>query len=377
MAVSFPFPQGTMKPDQFVPRLFAICCVIAAAFLCYRQTIEGFSAGNIVLAAFMIFFAVAAWLNARKRASDDLENDDRPLISIVLLLSEPLYLEDGILAHLASDILGEPVGLASDQEADTNTGREAFVAGHPPIFIVHSQLGTFSVNNIDAPYFKDPDEVAESIPELRRRKAVQSHAAWLSVDLLSRHDEGADPHKTYAIIGSLVAELAERAGDSCLAVFVPESSVIETWNQEMAAQLRSGDPLAGMIETAQPPVVGVSGDDPRLVAAAEEARQRWPEFLAALEKRTDDEHFAVKAPLTSGGNTEFIWISVLGTHGDVIFGTIDNDPVDLPEFKAGDQVDVELPDLNDWIFSRGDQVEGGFTIKVLQEIQNEQARTTR
>mgnify|MGYP003329175806 CR=1 FL=1 len=45
------------------------------------------------------------------------------------------------------------------------------------------------------------------------------------------------------------------------------------------------------------------------VAAVAEATRRWPEFVAAFSAR-DGEGHSVKAPITRGERTEFIWIEV-------------------------------------------------------------------
>ena len=58
-------------------------------------------------------------------------------------------------------------------------------------------------------------------------------------------------------------------------------------------------------------VVQLGADDPGLVAAAAEAKRRWPEFVAAFNEQRPGRKCAVKyaAPIKSGGE-EHIWIMV-------------------------------------------------------------------
>jgi uncharacterized protein YegJ (DUF2314 family) len=103
-------------------------------------------------------------------------------------------------------------------------------------------------------------------------------------------------------------------------------------------------------------------------AAVAEARRRWPEFVAAFEQRRAGQLFAVKAPITDGNNTEFMWAAVTAIEGDLVLGTLENEPVDLKNFRYGGRVRIPSIDLNDWIISEGDSHRGGFTINVLTDL---------
>ena len=58
-------------------------------------------------------------------------------------------------------------------------------------------------------------------------------------------------------------------------------------------------------------VVQLGADDPGLVAAAAEAKRRWPEFVAAFNEHRPGRKCSVKyaAPIKGGGD-ELIWIMV-------------------------------------------------------------------
>ncbi len=115
------------------------------------------------------------------------------------------------------------------------------------------------------------------------------------------------------------------------------------------------------------PVVNVEKDDAEMNAAIAEARQRWPELLAAYREHKG-ESYAVKYPFpTKNGGNEHIWISVTNIEGDSVTGLIDNEPVNDIGHKNGDSVTVPGKELSDWMYmppGSKDYV-GGFTIKVL------------
>jgi uncharacterized protein YegJ (DUF2314 family) len=117
--------------------------------------------------------------------------------------------------------------------------------------------------------------------------------------------------------------------------------------------------------------VPVSGDDPRLKAAVSRARRSWSEFVSAFEERQPEQHFAVKSRIGDEETFEFMWLTVTGLENGYIYGRLDNDPIELTSIRCGDRVRVPLKDLNDWLYTSGEQMIGGYTIEVLRKIQQE------
>lgn len=56
-----------------------------------------------------------------------------------------------------------------------------------------------------------------------------------------------------------------------------------------------------------------------------------------------------------------------GIENDVIYGILDNDPVDVSTVKSGDRVRVNVSELNDWMIGDDQSMRGGFTVKVLRD----------
>ncbi len=131
------------------------------------------------------------------------------------------------------------------------------------------------------------------------------------------------------------------------------------------------------VKPVQAPVPEVSGtavitveQDPRLKAAEAEARNRFPEFAAAFQNGAGSD-FAVKAQLVANGGREHIWVKVKSLTGNTITGDLGNNPINPGELKLGSRVQVDLNQVEDWIFSRNGKREGSFTKPVLLQMEKE------
>jgi uncharacterized protein YegJ (DUF2314 family) len=303
-----------------------------------------------------------SWLKGLFRApADESVADDKPLIAIVLLLKRPRLLEAEQVAALASDALGEPI------TSDESAADDGFVSGSAPSFVLKYRDDLFLINSFPKPYMDDPASAADSIPELRLARAVRDHRAWLSVDLLGDLDSQRRG-EVLRTIGRLTAAFAD--GD-CLAVYTPTTRQLSVCDRGLRERLRGDDPLALFDAPGMPPVIPVSGDDPRLKAAVARARRRWPEFVGAFEERQPEQKFAVKARLGDGEHFEFMWLSVTGMENGYVYGRLDNEPLEVTGLRLGDKVRVPDRELSDWIYTDGDRTVGGFTIEVLRRIQEE------
>ena len=283
--------------------------------------------------------------------------EDEPIHAFVLLRSTARMLDSESLERVVSRALG-----IDFSNKDENDPEAAFVVGHPPILMVKLPEAMLLVNCMPAPYVDRPEKIAQQIPELRMRKAVAEHTAWMSVDWMGEKDEES-LRRGYPMIGKIAAELID---EDCIAVFSTSTNQLIPIEPEVLEGLRSDDPLEQFNQIILPPVLTISDDDPRMKAAVDEAKRRWPEFLEAYAAR-DGESFAIKAPVSDGRNTEFIWIEVAEVDGENIAGDLANDPVDLQFMKLGSRVRTTFDKLNDWAYIKDGDLVGGFTVKVLQE----------
>ncbi len=264
------------------------------------------------------------------------------LISFVGLLREPVSWDTAVLARVASRAWQADLGDGSSE------GEDGFVASSGISHFVTCRGRLVMINCFPSPYCQDVQEEAERIADLRIRSLFRQHTAWFSCDAMhmSRRLTSADKLEWYRMLGRLFAELLD---ENCLLLHVPETGYTLPINEDTEQALRAADPLAALVETATRPVIEVDSEDPLLKQAVAEARARWSEFVSAYEAGAG-ESFSVKAPVTAGGNTEFIWICVTAIEGDRIYGTLGNEPANLGNLKLGSKVWVAVSDLADWMY---------------------------
>ena len=313
----------------------------------------------VLLAAFVGW----RWL-AKKLAVLDSPPSEPPMVSLVLLLKQPRYLEAKVLAEILRTAWGMTFSAAEPDNDTSDTGApQPWIAGESPVFMVNTGAAIFIVHNHEKLYFEEVDDVAARVPELRQRTIILEHRAWLSVDAMRVEGE-AETAIAYAKIARALAELAD---DSVLGLFQPASNRLTAWEPALETRLRKGENLAELFAVNQVPVEEIPDNDPRMKAAVAEARLRFPEFRAAFQARKPGGHYAVKAPITRDDNTEYIWMEVIGLEPEYIHGTLANDPVKLGGLKIGDRVEVPIAELNNWMCLDADNEEprGMFTVKIV------------
>lgn len=290
--------------------------------------------------------------------SDDDEGDKQELISIVMLSSQSF--------DFSKDQVGKAMERAWGIIVDrSQNATENFVVGDERMFMIASKQGMLTLHEHEGPYGDDPVD-SESIPDLRLRKLVSEHRAWAALDLLKTTAEG-HPRDAYPSMAQIVAELID---GHCLALYMPETNRLVALDDEVIRLLRSDRPMDAFEKMIHPPIIGVDGDDPRIKAAVAEAQQRLPEFFAAFESDMG-EGYSVKAEFRQGENSEFFWVEVTAIEGGVVYGRLGNEPSSLADLHLGDPVKVLATQVNDWLYLQNDKMVGGFSVKVLGEIEGQ------
>lgn len=332
----------------------------------YLARMWAITPSSLKWAVFLLIAIWAAWTTWRKLRSSSVENDgenSKPIISLVLLLSQPRYLEDEVLAHIIESAWG------GDYTNEDEQKRDGFVVGRDKIYVVKSPMGIFTINNFSSSYWQDVQTVVNPLPDLRLRKIVSEHKAWLSVDLISSFENDPTNAAAYAAIVRLINELAD---DSVLGILRPETNRINEWNGDVQEELLRPRGEERFHKAGNAPVIPVAADDPEMIAAVEEARRRWPEFVAAYQKREADDTFSIKAAITVGEVTEHIWVQVNGIEPEYVHGKLGNEPVDLAGLKLGSRVEVPVADVEDWGCQIGDgKLQGLFTPAVVHKRQQQ------
>lgn len=307
----------------------------------------------ILLTIVLVAAAAAGWWYWRKR-----REPEHRLISLVALLREPMTIDPAVLAKTAGRAWNADLGDGSSE------GEDGFVAASGPINMVMCRGQAYLINCVPAPYYDDPETVAESMRDLRIRKLFAEHRAWFSCDVLGIDADTpeAEVAKSYQRLAKLFAEFMD---ENWLLIYVPDTTLAYALNDDTLAALEADDPLEALQKTQMLPVINIPEGDQAMAAAVAKAKETWPQFLSAFEKRAG-KHFSVKAPVTHADVTEFIWLEVTAIEGEQIFGTLGNDPSDLGPLKLGSKVVVKIADLNDWIYlDPQDKRHGGFTVDVV------------
>jgi uncharacterized protein YegJ (DUF2314 family) len=281
-----------------------------------------------------------------------------PMLSFVMLLDRPKPIDREQIKAAVERLWG--VQLADKGEATDN-----FLAWDEalPTAALCINGDYLLIHSFPAPYFGDPAAAAADMPELRRRKVLSDHKAWMSVDGMSiKAPENRARLERLAAL--LVAELLD---DDCLGIFQPSTSRLVPVDDTIRDRLRGSNPAEDVFRSDQVAVPIVGSDDPKLQQAVDEARRRWPEFVASFELRKPGKLYSAKAPFSEGDETEFMWVEVTAIEGDRIYGKLGNEPVQLSNYREGQKVSFALKDLNDWIIfdEASGQMVGGFTAKIL------------
>lgn len=299
----------------------------------------------------------------------DDDDDTETLISLVHLRATKRYLEPAILAQALSDAWNVKLQAHSTQTPPTASEMEdytdGFVADTGPTYIVFMTkpfTAFFIVHNHDGNYFSNPESLADKVPNLRFAEVIRTHEAWLSIDLLDKASSPETLAQAYQLIGKAVSALAD---DQTLALFCPQHSFINLWNESLEEQLCGPEPLKVFQQEVKAPIFGV-GDDSGIEQAIAEARERWPEFAKAFRNRKrEDPPFIVKAPFTTEGKTEHIWLEVFGIEPEYVHGHLLNDPFYHPSLKSGSQVEVPVAEISDWVFAEDGKPVGNFTAQAI------------
>lgn len=117
----------------------------------------------------------------------------------------------------------------------------------------------------------------------------------------------------------------------------------------------------------QPPVSMVEDGDPEMEAAMQKAKDSIQEFITALEE-PGEKLFSIKVGLpTPDDSVEHIWVDIESYKEGVFQGELGNNPLNLPDRKLGDLIEVKMEKVEDWIIMDGEKKVGGYTAKLLQE----------
>lgn len=110
-------------------------------------------------------------------------------------------------------------------------------------------------------------------------------------------------------------------------------------------------------------------DDPEILAAKNEAQSKIDVFINAFQDPNKPQHtyFSIKSGLVDGDIVEHMWVDVTSFNNGTFEGILDDNPVEIKNFKQGDLIKIKKEDVEDWLIF--DTVEkkhaGGFSFKAF------------
>ncbi len=125
----------------------------------------------------------------------------------------------------------------------------------------------------------------------------------------------------------------------------------------------------------EPEVHMVSGEDPEMNSAMEQARASVTTFITSLQNPGQNQtHFSVKAKIVDGDHTEHIWLYDVTYDGNQFLGKIGNNPLNVKNFALGDEIALVPSEISDWMIVEDKKLVGGYTLRVLRNRLSEEER---
>ena len=312
--------------------------------------------------------AYADEAKASKKALSADQEDDGPLLSVVLLQKKLPTLSEKSIAGSIKTAWKQKVSVGDDGQKDATD----FVVKGGPGFVIQCQDTFCMVILATTPYIEA--DALNEVAELRTRKMLQEHKAWLSLDLMGdiREKPAAEQDAEMTRVIRLAAEMVDK---NTVGVLLPSEHIVLPISDEVLAAMKGPDALKALRKSSNAAVVGASGDDPEMLAATAEARRTWPEFVKAFaQKPVSSESFSAKFPFDAPDQKEFMWVEVLSIQGDTVVGRLGNDPVWVKDLKLGDEVTMKVSQLSDWMYLKDGEIVGGYTVKVLMDKQTREEK---
>lgn len=131
---------------------------------------------------------------------------------------------------------------------------------------------------------------------------------------------------------------------------------------EVRESLEAGD-MQGVVDSYRALIVSV--EDDAIEDAIEEARQRWPEFVAHFQTLDDPSNALVKCRFEWQDSAEHMWMEPIEVTPAGVRGTLLNEPLNIWNVKCGEVVWKDLDDVSDWGVVINDQPIGMFTNRIV------------
>jgi uncharacterized protein YegJ (DUF2314 family) len=117
---------------------------------------------------------------------------------------------------------------------------------------------------------------------------------------------------------------------------------------------------------ADDPTIKFDTDDPEMNAAIQKARASLPKFwLKFTNHKIEEQGFNLKVRIVDYNGSEHFWCGDIKGEPAKPTCVIDNEPDTVESVKMGERIDVDTAAISDWMYTRGEKIIGGQTIKVM------------
>ncbi|RYG29545.1 DUF2314 domain-containing protein [bacterium] len=263
-------------------------------------------------------------------------------VALVMLLTEPRVLSRSHVAHAVGQAIEAPFGEGQVVE-------EAF--SYHRLIVLGYEL---TIGSRPQPYIpKDRPPTGD----WRMDGVIQKHEAAILIDCWDA-PPGQTREDSTDLMGRIVAALND---DTTLAVFAFHTQRLNVMDEKLLGMLTEGRGREAMETNTSDAIVGIHNEDALMNAAIDEARSRWPEFVAHFARRGSDDGFLVKARFGDGDGAEHMWLTVDAADEEGVAGILQSQPFVLPRPRQGDAVRVERERVSDWIASVNGTAHGNFS----------------
>lgn len=112
----------------------------------------------------------------------------------------------------------------------------------------------------------------------------------------------------------------------------------------------------------------VQNDDPQIVAARQQAKDTFPEFLKAFKNRKQGCFYTVEVKVEEGGQVEYLTLDVMKASDTEVTGVIVDHPSKV-KLQSGATITAPISNLSDWRVELDDgTVKGGYVADVRAKL---------
>ena len=135
------------------------------------------------------------------------------------------------------------------------------------------------------------------------------------------------------------------------------------------------EPLEKTERSGEPDIISLKTDDVEMNPAIETARITLPEFDRAFnDSLSGNSSFALKLKFETQNSAEHIWFTEIRAEDSTYSGVLNNIPSQIKGLRIGERRRLNRADISDWMYGKGGELRGGYTIRVIRDRMQEQKR---